>query len=86
MAQLLGRPEIKLKIALELNEEEARALEAILGYDVNNFIEVFYGHMGKAYLEKYEDGLRSLFATARQPLSIWLDRVKIARQSFEAMR
>ena len=78
MATILGRPKVELKIALELNEEEARALEAIIGYNVNSFLETFYTKMGKAYLEPYEKGVRSLFE-ARGVLAAWLAKADRAK-------
>lgn len=46
---------------LMLSEVEARALEALAGYGADAFLEVFYKHMGKHYLQPHESGLRSLF-------------------------
>lgn len=83
MAHIWGRPDIKLRIALELDETEARALKEILSYDVESFLKVFYEKMGEVYLQKHEKGVRSLFATARQPLAIFLNRTDQARKVFE---
>mgnify|MGYP003385254806 CR=1 FL=1 len=83
MARVWGRPEIKLKIALELDENEARALKEILSYNVESFLKVFYEKMGEEYLQRHEKGVRSLFATARQPLEIFLNRTDRAREVFE---
>jgi DNA-binding ferritin-like protein (Dps family) len=83
MATLRSKPEIVLKMTLELNEIEVRALEAIVGYDIESYLRVFYKEMGKAYLEKYEEGLRSLFKV-RPVLNLWLGKVEMARKAFEA--
>jgi hypothetical protein len=69
-----------LKVHLELNESEARALNGIFGYDVEHFLKVFYEKMGRAYVEKYEDGVRSLHKTIRQVTSGPLSKVEDARQ------
>jgi len=82
MARICGRPIVELKIALEMNEEEARALECIMSYDIESFLKIFYFNMGKAYLEKHEKGLRSLFETSRQPLSIWLSKADKSKELF----
>lgn len=83
MAQIYGKPEIKLKIALELDEDEARALKEILSYNVESFLKVFYEKVEEEYLQRHEKGVRSLFATARQPLTIFLNRTDQARKVFE---
>jgi hypothetical protein len=85
MAQLESRPTVKLDIVIRLTEEEAGALA---GYGVEEFIKVFYEHLGKAYLEPYEKGLRSLFKSVRGSdagalgLSSYLQRAKTARNTF----
>lgn len=57
--------EVKTKITLELTMGEAGALDAIVGYGVDSFKEVFKKHMGKSYIEPYEDHLNSLFTKCR---------------------
>lgn len=57
------------KTHLELNEDEVRALEALAGYGADNFLKVFYEHLGKHYMEPHEKGLRSLFEAIRTQLS-----------------
>lgn len=59
----------KLTVLLELDEKEVRALDGIFGYNVDAFLKVFYERMGRAYVERYEDGVRSLHKTIRQVLS-----------------
>ncbi len=44
---------------ITLNEDEIKALDALAGYGVDQFIALFYKHMGRAYLEPHEAGLRS---------------------------
>lgn len=53
---------IQFEIDLSLNEVELRALDALVGYGIDAFIEKFYTHLGKAYMEKHEAGLRTIFA------------------------
>lgn len=67
-------------ITLTLNEQEARALNAIAGYGIKPFLEVFYDKMGKHYLKPHEEGLKSLFEAARNKLPSHYYDVDRARQ------
>ena len=71
-----------LQIKLDLSEVEARALGAIACYGSEEFIKVFYEYMGKAYLQKHEDGVHSLFATIRDELPQHLDKMDKVRTVF----
>lgn len=46
---------------LKLSETELKALDALAGYGTDELLKCFYTHMGKAYLEPHEAGLRSMF-------------------------
>ncbi len=77
----------KLTVTLELNEAEARALSGIFGYDVNVFLKVFYERMGKAYVEPYEAGVRSLHQTISGVVSGPIAKIAAARKAMgEAIR
>lgn len=85
MAKLEGRAGLSLTVAMVLTEQEAGALDALAGYGVDGFLEVFYTKMGKAYLQPYEAGLRSLFDSVQNgPASVrgLLNRARKARQVF----
>jgi hypothetical protein len=85
MAKIEGRPSISASVVIALTESEAGALDALAGYGVDVFLETFYAKMGRAYLEPYEAGLRSLFeAVHGGPCSVKnvLDRARDARQVF----
>jgi hypothetical protein len=84
MAKVEGRPTLELKIVLVLSEEEAKALDALFGYDQKEFLNVFYEKMGRAYLEPHEAGLRLLHNTVRDALGVWLERAQTARKLFNA--
>ncbi len=74
---------ISAHVTIELTEAEAGALDALAGYGVDSFLQVFYTHMGKAYLQPYEAGLRSLFEYVRSResgISRTLDDVREARR------
>ena len=82
MAKLIVKPKLDLNVALELNEEEIRALEALVCYGTDPFLEVFYKNMGAAYLKPHEKGLRSLFESIKLNLPSIIDRIKAARKVF----
>lgn len=85
MAKLEGRASINVAIVMVLSEAEAAALDALAGYGVEPFLEVFYKHLGESYLKPYESGLRSLFESVRSgPASVsgTLDKLKDARGVF----
>lgn len=64
MAKFQGPgPVVVLSATIALSEIELRALEALAGYGVDHFLEVFYVKMGRHYLEPHEAGVRSLFAS-----------------------
>lgn len=82
MAKIIDRAVIELRIAIELTESEARALDALVGYGDDEFIKAFYEKLGKAYMENHEMGLRSLFKSVRQFMPAHLKRVDDAREVF----
>jgi hypothetical protein len=85
MAKIEGRGTLKAEVVLVLSEEEAGALDALAGYGDDSFIECFYKHMGRVYLEPYERGLRSLLKSVRTGegcVSSILGRAQKARRIF----
>ena len=50
---------------LELDEQQLRALHAIVGYGTDSFLNVFYSHLGKHYLKPHEQGVVRLFEEIR---------------------
>ena len=67
------------EVTFTLTYAEARALEAIMGYGVEGFLQCFYKNMGKAYLEPYEKGIKSLFKI-RDSLDGQLERLDNIRK------
>ncbi|HUX11236.1 MAG TPA: hypothetical protein VMW51_11365 [Terriglobia bacterium] len=65
-----GRPDLGIDLMIRLTESEARALDALAGYNFETFLETFYQKIGRAYLEPHEDGLRSLFIAIRDKSGI----------------
>ena len=82
MSRLVQRPRVELDVLVKLNEVEIRALEALVGYGIKPFLEVFYKHMGEHYLRPHEAGLRSLFDTINTDLKPILKRVDAAKTAF----
>lgn len=82
MAKLEQRPTVGIEVNFRLNEAEVRALEALAGYGSKGFLEVFYKHMGEAYLKPHEAGLISLFDSITTHLPPILRRANDARTAF----
>ena len=73
------RSRLVVEIDTTLTELEIRALDALAGYGTNKFIEVFYEHLGKHYLEPNVEGLKSLFEKAGK-LQSKLDQIDNIRK------
>lgn len=69
-----------LTVVLELTEAEVRALDGMFGYSAENFLAAFYEKMGKAYVQPYEEGVRSLHRTIRSAMSGPIAKVDAARR------
>lgn len=82
MATIDCRPTIELKVTFALTEEEARAMDALVGYGDDAFVKAFYEKLGQAYMKPHEAGLRSLFQSIRNQLPGILSRVDSARKAF----
>lgn len=80
MAQINGCPSLKFSFTLELDEEEAKALEALTKYGTDEFIRFFYERLGRECLQKYEPGLRRLFSVAKQQLPPWFKKIEDFRK------
>lgn len=83
MAALESRPKIDLEISLKINEAEARALDALVGYSFDDFIKVFKEGLGRHYMENNEEGLRTFFKDIRQIMPGILYQVDKARKEFQ---
>lgn len=82
MKRFIQQPYVETRATIELSEVEMRALEALIGYGVQPFSDVFYQHMGKHYLRPHEAGIRSLFKTIGSDIPDVLRRADAARQAF----
>ena len=61
MTKVTVKTGVELEMHLVLNETEARALDALVGYGIDPFLKTFYEKLGRAYLGPHEQGLRNLF-------------------------
>lgn len=86
MATIQGRAKISGTVTIELSEQEAAALDALVGYGSAQFLAAFYKHLGEAYLKPYEAGLLSLFDSVRAgpgSVSYFLRQLRESRKVFE---
>ncbi len=70
---------INMEVNLKLTEIEVRALDALAGYGVKQFLETFYKQMGKTYLQPHEKGLIDLFEKIRKTCPKVIAETEISR-------
>lgn len=88
MAKLESKGTLDAQLLISLSEEEAAALDALAGYEIDHFLKTFYHCMGEAYLRPHEAGLRSLFKALQQgPCSVrdFLGRARNARRVLDGV-
>ena len=61
MASAQNKATIAFSTTLTLNEVEIQALEALVCYGADSFLDVFKKNLGTVYIRDHEDGIRSLF-------------------------
>lgn len=87
MAKIRIIPEQIFKVHMVLDEDEARALDALVGYGgkafVEHFLPTFYEKLGKHYMQPYEKGLEKLFETIRTEVKYTLHNIDAARKAIE---
>ncbi|PDS97542.1 hypothetical protein CO659_12840 [Rhizobium sp. S9] len=81
MATIANKVTVGFSSTLTLNEQELRALEAIVGYGYESFITCFKKHMGEAYIRGYEGGAESLFQAIRRDVMPALRKIDTARKA-----
>ncbi len=77
---------VDVRATIELNENEVRALDALAGYGVDNFIALFYKHMGEHYLKPHEAGLRSFLESVHGIESLCNDAQECRTFMADSMR
>lgn len=75
-----------IETTIVLTEVEVRALDALVGYGVNPFLEVFYKKLGKHYMEPYESGVRTLFKCVNEKIRPELHRIDKIRKKLEELK
>lgn len=80
--KITSKSTMDFMIGLNITEDEARALEAIVGYGTKPFLECFYKHMGEYYLQPYEKGVYSLFETIKNEIRPHLNKMDDCRSVF----
>jgi hypothetical protein len=80
MAKITFSPKLDVRVYFAIDEEEARALDALSGYGTDAFIKAFYETLGKAYMQKHEQGLRSFLSSIREIITPALSKVDNARK------
>lgn len=86
MASIKGQPTIEITLTLKINEEEARALDALSGYNLDDFLKFFYQQMGTSYMQPHEAGFREFLRSVREIVPLWLARADNARRLFEGKK
>jgi len=81
VAEIARRVKINATIMFTVDEEEARALDALAGYGDNEFIKVFYEKLGKAYMRDHEQGLRRFLKSIRSIMSGELSAIDDLRRT-----
>ncbi|WP_057466096.1 hypothetical protein [Pseudovibrio sp. POLY-S9] len=84
MAPFRAAASVEAKAVITFGERELRALDAMTGYGIDSFLDAFYKHLGKHYMQPYEADLRALFATLNPPVSEALAKVDEARRVLDA--
>lgn len=55
------KTQVTVTASIDFNEGELKALEAIACYGTRSFLNMFYTHLGKAYLQPHEKNVIALF-------------------------
>jgi hypothetical protein len=69
------RLSVNFEAVLHLTEPEVRAMDALVGYGIDSFLQVFYEKLGKAYMRDHEGGLRTFFESIEKQIRPELHRM-----------
>ena len=75
--------DVSLSVQITLNESEARALDAIFGYNADGFIKGFYKQLGRHYLEPHTHAVPALFDSVNKQIRPALYKVDEARKKIK---
>jgi hypothetical protein len=81
MAELVSvsKVDVRISVTFTINEEEARALDALAGYGDQAAIDAFYKYCGSHYMKPYESGLRQFLVGIRRIVTPALEKADRAR-------
>jgi hypothetical protein len=82
MAKFRSTGKFEFEMSVTITEAEARALDALSGYDNNAFMEFFYKHMGRHYMEPHDAGMRLFLSSIRGEVAGHIARCDAAREAF----
>lgn len=81
MSKAECKVEVRFSVrVLNLTESECRALDALVGYGDNAFLDVFGKQLGEHYMRDHEGGLRDFFATVRTQILPGLSQIDRLRK------
>jgi hypothetical protein len=86
MAKITQMPEVQVTATFAVDEEEMRALDAMVGYGFEAFLSAFQKHMGTHYMHGHEDGLKRFFESTRANVAPILRRADDARAVFTGQK
>lgn len=86
MTKITAAPRLDFRATLEIDEGEARFLDAIIGYGGQALIDVVKKHLGTAYIRDHEAAGLRFCETARQQLGTVLYQFEDARKVFTGDR
>lgn len=86
MAKITQHATLAASATFSVDEEEMRALDAMVGYGYTSFIDTFKKHMGSHYMSGHEDGLKRFFESIRGNIPRILGRTDDAREVFEGTK
>jgi hypothetical protein len=71
---------VEITATIKFTEGQLRALDAMVGYGDDAFLQAFYVKLGKHYMKPFERDLRDLFSQIRATVPKALKEVNDARQ------
>jgi hypothetical protein len=78
MSKIFQHPKIELNLTFVINEEEARALDAMVGYGYDSFIKCFKENLGKSYMNGHEE---EFFESIRNFVPGYLEKLEQVKKS-----
>lgn len=78
-----AKVDVSFSINFNLTIGEAKALDAIVGYGVEPFLEVFYRSMGRAYLQPHESEMKKLFERVKAELPKEIRKIDTAESAIK---